>query len=127
MGGPVQAIEAGFYQDEIADAAYRINEGVESGERVVVGMNRFVDADQDAVEIQTIDEAEVLHQVERVRELRAARDQAAVDEALARVEETARGDGNLLYPMKDALRARATLGEEGILHRVQQVAVAPRG
>ncbi len=119
MGGPVQAIEAGFYQDEIADAAYRINQGVESGERVVVGMNRFVDADQDAVEIQTIDEAEVLHQVERVRELRAARDQAAVDEALARVEETARGDGNLLYPMKDALRARATLGEvSDVLRRV---------
>ncbi len=91
MGGPVDAIEAGFYQDEIADAAYRINQGVESGERVVVGVNRFVDADQDSVDIQTIDEAEVLHQVDRVRELRASRDQAAVDEALQRVEDTAKG------------------------------------
>jgi len=119
MGGPVDAIEAGFYQDEIADAAYRINQGVESGERVVVGVNRFVDADQDSVDIQTIDEAEVLHQVDRVRELRASRDQAAVDEALQRVEDTAKGDGNLLYPMKDALRARATLGEvSDVLRRV---------
>jgi methylmalonyl-CoA mutase, N-terminal domain len=111
MGGAVQAIEAGFYQDEIADAAYRIALGVESGDRVVVGVNRFVDPDQDAVEIQTIDESEVRRQSEHLRELRAARDQAAVDRALGRVEETARGDGILLYPMKDALRARATLGE----------------
>jgi methylmalonyl-CoA mutase N-terminal domain/subunit len=111
MGGAVQAIEAGFYQDEIADAAYRITLGVESGDRAVVGVNRFVDPEQDVVQIQTIDEAEVGKQAGRLRELRANRDQRAVDEALARVEETARGDGNLLYPMKDALRARATLGE----------------
>jgi methylmalonyl-CoA mutase N-terminal domain/subunit len=111
MGGAVQAIEAGFYQDEIADAAYRIAQGVESGERVVVGVNRFVDPDQDSVEVQVIDESEVLRQVERLRELRAARDQQAVDQALGRVEETARGEGNLLGPMRDALRARATLGE----------------
>src|SRR4051812_1207098 len=111
MGGAVQSIDAGFYQDEIADAAYRITQGVEDGSRVVVGVNRFVDEEEDPVEIQTIDEAEVLRQIERVRELRATRDQAAVDEALGRVEETARGDGNLLHPMRDALRARATLGE----------------
>jgi methylmalonyl-CoA mutase N-terminal domain/subunit len=78
---------------------------------VVVGVNKFVDEEEDPVEIQTIDEAEVRKQVERVRELRATRDQAAVDEALGRVEETARGDGNLLLPMRDALQARATLGE----------------
>ncbi|MFL5796748.1 MAG: methylmalonyl-CoA mutase [Actinomycetota bacterium] len=111
MGGPVQAIEAGFYQDEIADAAYRITLGVESGDRPVVGVNRFVDPEQDVVEIQTIDEAEVGKQAGRLRELRASRDQQAVDEALGRVDEAARGDANLLYPMKDALRARATLGE----------------
>jgi methylmalonyl-CoA mutase N-terminal domain/subunit len=111
MGGAVRAIEAGFYQDEIADAAYRITQGVESGERVVVGVNRFVEGEEEAVELQAIDEAEVRRQVDRVRELRATRDQAAVDEALGRVGETARGDGNLLHPMRDALKARATLGE----------------
>jgi methylmalonyl-CoA mutase N-terminal domain/subunit len=111
MGGAVQAIEAGFYQDEIADAAYRITQGVESGERVVVSVNKFVDTEDEAVEIQTIDEAEVRKQFERVRELRASRDQPAVDEALARVKATAEGDGNLLPPMRDALKARATLGE----------------
>src|SRR5204863_7706924 len=57
MGRAVAAIEAGFFQDEIHEAAYRINQGMESGERVVVGVNRFVDADDDEpVEIQTIDE-----------------------------------------------------------------------
>jgi methylmalonyl-CoA mutase N-terminal domain/subunit len=111
MGGAVQAIEAGFYQDEIADAAYKITQGVESGDRVIVGVNKFVDAEGDAVEIQTIDEEGVRKQVDGLRELRATRDQAAVDEALGRLERTARGDGNLLAPMRDALRARATLGE----------------
>ncbi len=111
MGGAVRAIEAGFYQDEIADVAYRINQGVESGERVVIGVNKFAEQEDEAFEIQTIDEAEVRKQVERVRELRASRDQAAVDEALRRVDEASRGDANLLYPMRDALKARATLGE----------------
>ena len=111
MGGAVRAIEAGYYQDEIADAAYRITLGVESGERVVVGVNKFEEPGGDAVDIQTIYDAEVAKLVDRVRELRAARDRAAVDEALERVGETARGDGNLLHPMRDALKARATLGE----------------
>ena len=111
MGGAVHAIEAGFYQDEIHEAAFRIQQGIESGERVVVGVNRFVDAEEQPVELQRISEAEVRSQVERVRTLRAERDQAAVDAALAEVGAIARGTGNLLPPMKQALRARATLGE----------------
>jgi methylmalonyl-CoA mutase N-terminal domain/subunit len=111
MGGAVRAIEAGFYQDEIADVAYRINQGVESGERVVIGVNKFDEPEEESVELQTIDAAEVRKQIDRVRELRASRDQAEVDEALRRVDEAARGDGNLLHPMRDALKAHATLGE----------------
>ena len=111
MGGAVRAIEAGFYQDEIHEAAFRIQQGIESGERVVVGVNRFVGAEEQPVELQRISEAEVVRQVERVRTLRAERDQRSVDAALAEVGETARGTGNLLPPMKEALRARATLGE----------------
>ena len=111
MGGAVEAIEAGFYQDEIADAAFRIQQGVESGERVVVGVNRFEDADERPVEIQRIGAEEVARQVERVRALRASRDRDRVDRTLADVETAARGEGNLLPPMREALRARATIGE----------------
>jgi methylmalonyl-CoA mutase N-terminal domain/subunit len=111
MGGAVAAIEAGFYQDEIHEAAFKIQQGIESGDRVVVGVNRFEDPEGDAVEIQRVDEAEVTKQIERVRQLRAKRDQIAVDRALRAVEGAARGTDNLLPPMKEALRARATLGE----------------
>ncbi|MDP9241823.1 MAG: methylmalonyl-CoA mutase family protein, partial [Actinomycetota bacterium] len=98
-------------QDEIADAAFRIQQGIESGERVVVGVNRFEDTDERQVEIQRISEEEVRRHVERTQALRSARDDAAVRAALAEMERVARGPGNLLPPMKEALRARATLGE----------------
>jgi methylmalonyl-CoA mutase N-terminal domain/subunit len=111
MGGAVEAIEAGFYQDEIAEAAFEIQRGIESGERVVVGVNGFEDAEEQPIEIQVIGEEQVARQVDRVRHLRASRDQAEVDRALAEVETAALGTANLLPPMKRALRARATLGE----------------
>jgi methylmalonyl-CoA mutase N-terminal domain/subunit len=111
MGGAVSAIEAGYYQDEIHEAAFRIQRGIETGERIVVGVNRFVDADARAVELQRISAEETAQQMERLRELRVSRDQAAVDAALLEVEETARGTDNLLPPMREALRLRSTLGE----------------
>ncbi|MEO8476420.1 MAG: methylmalonyl-CoA mutase family protein [Actinomycetota bacterium] len=111
MGGAVRAIEAGFFQDEIHDAAYRIQQGIESGERAVVGVNRFADAEERAIELQRVSDAETAAQASRVRALRASRDQAAVDARLAEVAATAAGSGNLLPPMREALRARATLGE----------------
>lgn len=111
MGGAVEAIEAGFYQEEIHEAAFKIQLGVESGDRVIVGVNRFVDAGERSVELQRIGEEEVAGQVERLRRLRRERDSTAVGRALAAVEDDARGGGNLLPPMREALRARATLGE----------------
>jgi methylmalonyl-CoA mutase N-terminal domain/subunit len=111
MGGAVAAIEAGYYQDEIHEAAFRIQRGIESGDRTVVGVNRFVDADERPLELLRIGQDEVARQVERVRELRAGRDGDAVGRALAGVEDAARGTRNLLPPMREALRARATLGE----------------
>jgi methylmalonyl-CoA mutase N-terminal domain/subunit len=111
MGGAVSAIEAGFYQDEIHEAAFRIQRGIESGERVVVGVNRFEGPEDRPVQIQRIAEEEVAKQVERVGALRAGRDPGAVERALASVEAAARATANLLPPMKEALRARATLGE----------------
>ena len=111
MGGAVAAIEQGFYQDEIHEAAFRIQQAIERGDRVVVGVNRFQVHEEHEHELQRIGEDEVARQVERVRALRAARDQAAADSALADVRAAAVGTANLLLPMKDALRARVTLGE----------------
>ena len=71
MGGAVAAIEAGFYQDQIHEAAFRIQQGIESGERVIVGVNRFVDAEERPVELQGISDEDVRMQVERLQ--RAAR------------------------------------------------------
>ncbi|MGH2636303.1 MAG: acyl-CoA mutase large subunit family protein [Actinomycetota bacterium] len=111
LGGAVAAIEAGFYQDEIHEAAFRIQQGIESGERVVVGVNRFQDPAERAFDLQRIGQEEVARQVDRLAKLRAARDGGAVERALAAVESAARGDDNLLEPMRTALASRATLGE----------------
>ena len=111
MGGAVAAIEAGWIQDEIAEAAFRIQQAVESGERAVVGVNRWQEADEAPLDIQKIDETEVDAQRDRIRKVRATRDQALVDRLLGEVGETAKGSANLLPPMKEALRAGATLGE----------------
>jgi len=111
MGGAVAAIEAGFYQDEIHEAAFRIQQGIEDGSRVVVGVNRFQVEEDHQPELLRIGDAEVASQIERVRDLRASRDRAAVDAALKEIDGTARGTANLLPPMREALRLRATLGE----------------
>jgi methylmalonyl-CoA mutase, N-terminal domain len=111
MGGAVAAIEAGFYQDEIHEAAFRIQRGIEDGSRVIVGVNRFQEPEDTPVDLQRIDQTETAKQIERTKALRASRDQKAVDSSLAVVRETATGTANLLTPMKEALRARATLGE----------------
>jgi len=111
MGGAVSAIEAGWIQDEIAESAFRVQQAVESGDRVVVGVNRYTESDDRPVDIQVIDETEVEAQKERVRAVRARRDQEAAEDALRSVTEAARGTGSLLPPMRDALKAGATLGE----------------
>jgi methylmalonyl-CoA mutase, N-terminal domain len=111
MGGAVAAIEAGWIQNEIHESAFRIHQGVESGERVIVGVNRHAEDDEEPIELLRHDQDAVLQQVETVRTLRRDRDQGAVDRALKEVEEASRGTDNLLYPMREALKARATLGE----------------
>jgi methylmalonyl-CoA mutase, N-terminal domain len=111
MGGAVAAIEAGFYQEQIHEAAYRIQRGVESGERVIIGVNRFVDEAERPVELQRMSDEDVRAQVARLRALREDRDDDEVRFRLAAIDAAARGTDNLLPPMKEALRARATLGE----------------
>jgi methylmalonyl-CoA mutase N-terminal domain/subunit len=111
MGGAVEAIESGWMKREIEEAAYRIAQALESSERVVVGLNRFTGGDEEAMELHDLDPELERRQVERLKQVRARRDQAAVDAALEALDAAARGTKNLLYPMKDALAAYATLGE----------------
>jgi methylmalonyl-CoA mutase N-terminal domain/subunit len=111
MGGAIAAIESGFYQDEIHEAAFAIQRGIEAGERVVVGVNRFVDDEEKPVTLQRVGEAEAAGQVERLRAFRLARDADAVGRALDEVGAAAAGASNLLPPMREALRIGATLGE----------------
>ena len=111
LGGAVVAIEHGFMQEEIESAAYAYAKGVDSGEKPVIGVNRFVDDKVEPAEVFPIDPILQQSQVERTQRVRAERDQAAVDAALADVAAAARGTQNLLVPMRAALKAMATLGE----------------
>ncbi|MEU6124268.1 methylmalonyl-CoA mutase family protein [Streptomyces sp. NPDC047123] len=111
LGGAVRAIEQGFQKGEIERNAYRIAQETDSGERVVVGVNRFRLDEEEPYEPLRVDPAIEARQCERLAGLRAERDGAAVDAALTALREAARGEANVLYPMKEALRARATVGE----------------
>ncbi len=111
MGGAVAAIEARFMQDEIESAAYAFAREVDDGTKVVVGVNRFTEESGEPADVFPIDIELQKSQVARTRSVRAERDQAAVDAALAEVRAAARGSDNLLVPMKEALRRMATLGE----------------
>ena len=111
LGGAVAAIEQGYLQDEIEAAAYDFARRVDRGEKVVVGVNRFVDASPTTAEVFPVDVAQQRAQVERVRAFKVNRDQDAVRHALDDLASAARGSSNLLYPMKTALARRATLGE----------------
>ncbi|MFI2616140.1 methylmalonyl-CoA mutase [Streptomyces sp. NPDC018584] len=111
LGGAVHAIERGFQKNEIERNAYRIARETESGERVVVGVNRFRIDEEEPYEPLRVDPAIEAQQTARLARLRATRDQSAVDTALTALKEAATGESNVLHPMKDALRARATVGE----------------
>jgi methylmalonyl-CoA mutase, N-terminal domain len=111
MGGAVAAIEAGYLQEEIEVAAYAYAKAVDDGEKVVVGVNRFVDDEAEPTEVFPIDAELQRAQIERVTRVRAERDQAAVEASLRHVRAAARGTHNILVPMKEALRCMATLGE----------------
>jgi methylmalonyl-CoA mutase, N-terminal domain len=111
LGGAVSAVEQGFIQDEIEQAAFQWQQDVESGDRVIVGVNRFTEGDEEPIELHRIDPKAEKRQLERTSRVRAERNADEAERAVAAVRETARGDGNLLLPMREALRARATVGE----------------
>ena len=111
MGGAVDAIEAGFQMDEIDQSAYEYTKSIDDKERTIVGVNSFtVDVESDPTVFPVDPQLEV-GQVTRLKAFKANRDQAVVQARLADVRECAKGTANLLYPMKEALRAHATLGE----------------
>ena len=111
MGGAVSAIEQGYMQDEIEEASYQYTRAIDSTEKVIVGVNKFTMEQAEPAEVFPIDPELQRQQAESVRRVKEERDQAAVKAALDDVAAAARGTQNLLYPMKEALRRRATLGE----------------
>ncbi|HUR08155.1 MAG TPA: methylmalonyl-CoA mutase family protein, partial [Nonomuraea sp.] len=111
MGGALAAIEAGFMQDEIEQAAYAYAKAIDAGDKVIVGVNAHQVDEAQSAEVFPIDPAFQRDQADRVRRLRAERSAPEVEARLADVTAAARGTQNLLVPMREALRARATLGE----------------
>jgi methylmalonyl-CoA mutase N-terminal domain/subunit len=111
LGGAVAAIECGFQKSEIERSAYEVAKQIDDGERVIVGVNRFAIDDDEPYEPLRVDPRIEAEQCDRLAALRAQRDQAEVDRRLAELGEGAATDANVLYPMREALRARATVGE----------------
>jgi methylmalonyl-CoA mutase N-terminal domain/subunit len=110
-GSSVDAIEQGFQKQEIEASAYRISQQIDNGERVVVGVNRFAADEEEKYEPLRVDPAIEADQAARLAKLRAERDSAAVESALADLRKAAEGTENVLLPMREALRLRATVGE----------------
>jgi len=110
-GGAVAAVEQGLIQKEIDEAAYRYSEQVESAERVIVGVNRYAEAEAEQIELHRLDPEAEQRQLERTARVRAERGPGEAEASLARVREAARGTENLLPPLREALRAGCTIGE----------------
>lgn len=111
MGGAIAAIEAGYIQKEIQESAFNYHTSVESKHRVVVGVNEFIDQVPEAIPIQRVDPAIEKKQKERLAKLKASRNNQVVTEKLAKLEEAAKGDANLIPLIADAVEAYATVGE----------------
>ena len=110
-GGAVAAIEQGFQKDEIERSAYEYAKQVDDSSRVVVGVNKFAIDEEEPYEPLRVDPAIEAEQKARLASLRAERDNPAVEKALEALKAAATGTDNVLYPMKEALAARATVGE----------------
>jgi len=111
IGGVIPAIEVGFFQKEIADAAFRYQKELEQKSRIMVGVNDFTVDEEEPIEILRIDPRLESQQAERVRDVRRKRDQAECTNALNRLRKAAAGTDNLMPYILDAVRAYATEGE----------------
>jgi methylmalonyl-CoA mutase N-terminal domain/subunit len=111
LGGAVAAVEQGFVQREIEQAAFVYTQQVEAGEKVIVGVNKYSEQESEQIELHRLDPEAERRQLERTARVRAERNAEEAAAALDRVRETARGEANLLPPMREALRAGCTVGE----------------
>jgi methylmalonyl-CoA mutase, N-terminal domain len=111
LGGAVEAIEQGFVQREIEDAAFRYQQAVERGETVVVGVNRYEEHESEPIELHRLDPEAERRQLERTARVRAERSPEEAQRALDEVRRVAKGDENLLPAMREALKAHCTVGE----------------
>ena len=111
MGGAVAAIEGGFQRDEIEDAAYRHLKLVESGERVIVGVNAFESGAEERIRLQTIPPEAAQRQLDRLQRVQNERDSSASEAAIHRLSEAAQTDANLMPPIIECVESYATLGE----------------
>jgi methylmalonyl-CoA mutase N-terminal domain/subunit len=111
LGGAVAAIERGFQKEEIERSAYAQLQAVEAGDKVVVGVNRYTEGEEEPVTLLQLDPANAEAQAKSLAEVRAQRDATAVRAALGDLRDAAEGTDNLLVPMREALRGMATVGE----------------
>ncbi len=111
LGGSVPAIENGFQQREIQQAAYTYQQAIESGDQVIVGVNRFASEETEKFDVLKLDPSIEKRQLEKIAAVRARRDEAATQAALAEVTRRAGTEENLMPAIIDAVRAYATLGE----------------
>jgi len=111
LGGMVEAIEAGFPQKEIMDAAYAYQRSLDKNEKIVVGVNDFVDENEKPIETLYIDDSVEDEQKKAVRELRRTRDNKAVASALSALAQACRDGGNVMPPLIEAVKTYATVGE----------------
>jgi methylmalonyl-CoA mutase N-terminal domain/subunit len=111
MGGAVAAIDSGYYHKAILDEAYGWEQDLNSGERVVVGVNKYRDADEPEPEYFRVDQTLAERQREKLERLRSSRDTGAADAALAKLRTAAEGEDNLMPAIIEAVHAYCTLGE----------------
>jgi methylmalonyl-CoA mutase N-terminal domain/subunit len=110
-GGVIPALEVGFMQREIAEAAFRFQQEIDRGQRTIVGVNDYVADEELAIPILEMDPQGYARQVARLERVRAGRDNGQVEQALRRLADCARGSDNLMVPILEAVNAYATLGE----------------
>ena len=110
-GGMLRAVDTGYVQQRIQDVAYERQQEIEAGERIIVGVNEFEVDEEPAMDIETVDEADEARQIDRLEDVKADRDDAAVEAALAAVAEAAAGGKNVLPPTIEAVKAYATVQE----------------
>ncbi|MEX0683249.1 MAG: methylmalonyl-CoA mutase family protein [Dehalococcoidia bacterium] len=111
MGGSVAAIESGYVQREIQEASYAYQKAIDDGQKIIVGVNKFVDENEEPQMIFRTDPASEKAQIERLNEVRGQRDSAAVTASLARLAEACNGTENLMPPITSAVRAYVSIGE----------------